>query len=349
VVKKSSAVIISPSGKFYGSEQVLFDFLCNSSFQYEVYVPANSDFEKRLSQGKHIIKGFPTSNLPVFYLQFFFKLLFGKIKTVYVNEGGHIKYILLLARLLPRKKFIVHIRMIYDAVGGRLGTRVQKNLQLVAISRYIAGEIDKSWGAEVVFDPFAFSKSQEDAKAMQKLRIGVIGRISATKGFDLAHRLIIHLDAHHRTDMEFHFFGEPANDENIKQKMGELKILQHTQVHFAGYRSRSEIFNSIDAVVHFCLEEGLGRIYLEAIDAGRPFIGFKSGGLIEIAHEFELQEQLIPFDKENYIPALEQAIDKILQDYAGTVSRIREKKDLKYKLFSVETYCSFMEHKLNQV
>lgn len=38
--------IISPSGKFYGSEQVLFDFLCTTQHKYVIYVPEGTFYDK---------------------------------------------------------------------------------------------------------------------------------------------------------------------------------------------------------------------------------------------------------------------------------------------------------------
>lgn len=45
--------IISPSGKFYGSEQVLFDFLCTTQHKYVIYVPEGTFYDKIKNQGVH--------------------------------------------------------------------------------------------------------------------------------------------------------------------------------------------------------------------------------------------------------------------------------------------------------
>jgi glycosyltransferase involved in cell wall biosynthesis len=350
--KFSKTVIISPSGNFYGSEQVLFDFLNYTDREYDIYIPQKSDFLQKVKEmNRHRVYGFSRAGLKSLYARIFFKLLFGKYSGVYVNEGGHSRYIGLMARFLPAKKFALHLRMIYDTGVQRLGTKAIKNIRLLAISKYVANAVPASWSPRILHDPFLFtvpsSTRQPSPVKEGKIIFGIIGRVSYTKGFDLAYAFIRELEKKGRKDLEFHFFGKPVDDATLLKKSEELKTNRFVPVKFFGYRNREEIYPAIDAVIHFCLEEGLGRIYLEAINEEKPFLGFSSGGLTEIAQAFQLEDQLIRFNKNEYIKDLEKQVEKIKNDYADMVQVIRRKKNEQYKQFSIEHYCTSVEQNIN--
>lgn len=346
---KGKAAIISPSGKFYGSEQVLFDFLQHCTGTYDVFIPAGSEFLQKVEQmGKHTAIPYVTAKLPGFYMAMAAKLLRGRYKSIYINEGGHIRYARILAGLFRKVKVTVHLRMIYDADPVRLGRPV-KNIQLVPISSYVAERIPTQWNAQVVYDAFPWNNVPAAPYERQpgKFIIGIIGRVSVTKGFDLVYNLARHLDANNHTDYEFHFFGAPAQDEQIKIKSSELESLRNVRVKFMGYQPGDKIYPSIDAVAHFCLEEGLGRVYLEAIDAGKPFMGFQQGGLTEISKVFNLQQQLIPFNPHTYVTDLEKHMAGLMQHYAEQVRLVQAQKKNGAAEFSIQQYCSLIESKIN--
>src|SRR5690606_26485924 len=99
-----SLAIISPSGKFYGSEQTLFDFLSRTS-GYDVYCKEEQDgLYNLLLESNFEHRYFKFNNVRYFYLKLFGLLLF-KYKKVYINEGGHSKYIKLLGRIFFWKEF----------------------------------------------------------------------------------------------------------------------------------------------------------------------------------------------------------------------------------------------------
>ena len=47
----------------------------------------------------------------------------------------------------------------------------------------------------------------------------------------------------------------------------------------------NDIYSKIDLVLHLNIHEPLGRIFFEALDYGIPFVGFRSGGIGEIANK----------------------------------------------------------------
>ena len=115
----SKTLMVSPSGSFYGSEQVLYSHLDYTKKSYTVFVPFGSFFQKKLKrQHKHDVCGF--SNIKLLYIKIFLKLLFAGYKTLYLNEGGHIKYAKLIAKLLPFVNVVVHIRLVEDTGSNRL-------------------------------------------------------------------------------------------------------------------------------------------------------------------------------------------------------------------------------------
>lgn len=347
---KVKAAIISPSGKFYGSEQVLFDFLQHCNGTYDVFIPAGSEFLQKVEkQGRHTVIPYSTAKLRRYYLGLAAKLLKGNYNSIYINEGGHIRYARILAGIFRNTKITVHLRMIYDADPQRLGNKPRTNIQLVPVSSYIAQRIPAQWKTQVVYDAFPWSKNVAASPERQpgKFIIGIIGRISSTKGFDLVYQLARHLNQQKEIECEFHFFGAPAQDESIKARSKELETQQYVRVKFMGYQPAEKIYPFIDAVAHFCLEEGLGRVYLEAIDAGKPFLGFQRGGLTEISHAFHLQHQLIPFNQDTFVTDFGQHIVRLMQHYAGQVRLVNANKEIGAAAFSIQQYCSVIESKIN--
>lgn len=94
-------IIISPSGKFYGSEQVLFDYLTNSNVNYSIFVAEKDLFYTKLKKTTRFKDVTSFSNIRVLYFKMLLFCIFSKVKTIYINEAGHNKYIILLAKLFP--------------------------------------------------------------------------------------------------------------------------------------------------------------------------------------------------------------------------------------------------------
>ena len=112
-------------------------------------------------------------------------------------------------------------------------------------------------------------------------------------------------------------------DENFKnivlQNYGKI-------VKFMGFvADQKEIYNSIDAVWHFNCYESLGRVFFEALDYGKVFVGFNSGGIGEGGRLLGLNSCLVKRDSNcwkkefleqtfaasNNIGCFQQAADKI--------------------------------------
>src|ERR1700761_5710944 len=135
----SKILIISPSGNFYGRERVLFDYLGATGLEPEVAVPEGSLFGEKLHAAypNLDLRRFTGRGLARFYAGIWGGLMMRQFEQVYINEGGHVKYLLLLARSFPRKKFTIHIRIKEDADANRWIMEPGENVTVVGISKNI--------------------------------------------------------------------------------------------------------------------------------------------------------------------------------------------------------------------
>ena len=284
--------IISPSGKLYGSEQVLGDFLSATTNIYDVYVFAKGGFCKRLTESKrHRIH--PWTNVKLLYLKLFFALLFNKYDTIFCNEAGHLRYIYFLSFVFRKKRFSICFRILEDC--SRLQYFRKKelnNIKIIAVSEYMAAAIRKcGFYAKTIIDSYKMSaRSQFQIKKIKK--VGVIGRVTASKGLADLEQLLIYMKTN-SIDIEVILFGT-VGDESFKQR-----VLRNygDKVKFMGFvADQKQIYHSVDAVWHFNCHESLGRIFFEALDYGKFFVGFNSGGIGESGNLLGLSSCLVKKD-----------------------------------------------------
>lgn len=285
-------IIISPSGNFYGSEQVLWEYLSQTKKQFTLWVPANSQLGKKLSDNGtvHRVRSFSPGRLPLLYLRIVLQLLKGATH-VYVNEGGHNRWLLLLAGRFPRKHFIVHVRMLEDAQKARWSGRSPKNLRVISISKTVADQLPVP--SHLIYDPYRIPDRRPGRvkRSEDRLIIGVIGRITVTKGLRRLLELVRYLKDQGERRFVFHLYGETSREED--DKLVE-ELLESPDVRVMGFRDNKEdIYGNIDCVLHLSLEEALGRIFFEAIDYGTPFVGFHAAGIAEIGQLTGLDEWLV--------------------------------------------------------
>lgn len=100
--------------------------------------------------------------------------------------------------------------------------------------------------------------------------------------------------------------------------MGDMKVLAEGlglkgDVIFAGFREDiPEIISSIDLLVHTPLNEGLGRVLLEAMAGGKPIVVTRVGGVPEVVED-GVNGLLIPSGD---VEAIAEASIRILKDNA---------------------------------
>lgn len=338
----SKTIIVSPSGNFYGSEQVLFDFLTGTRIKYTVFVPAKGRLiQKLVSQNKHYI--LPFQSVKRLYGKIFFLLLAGKANAVYCNEGGHIKYLRMLAGIFKKAKFINHIRIAEDTDTSRIGT-LPPNITIVSISSFITKMLDKvnQQFIKTIYDPYFPQSTNKQIKVPKEnnFRIGIIGRVTNTKGLGEMISFCDFLEQKGIDVIGIHLAGDVEEDNAVVSMFVERsKNFNHVKVLFRGFiEDKKELYSSIDIVVHFSKVEPLGRIFFEALDFGVPFIGFNRGGIGEIARILELQNCMIN-DEMNWQQNLYQKILHI-QD---AIPKYEIAKANYLHRFSGSRYCKSLE------
>ncbi|WP_066221452.1 glycosyltransferase [Formosa haliotis] len=287
--------IVSPSGKFYGSEQTLFAFLCGTHKEYDVYIKKeyNGLLEElnNVNNLKHTLYQF--DNLNWFYLTLAFKLFY-RYNKVYVNEGGHSKYIIILARLFFWRNFIIHVRLTEDTEKSRL-KQIPENVKLISTSEFIASLIYDNVRIEsqVVSSPARAFKSDIEWNTsyddLEKIKVGVIGRVSKSKGLKEMYEFIDFLEQKKNKDITFFFFGHVDSSDEIDKFVLWCGQLNFVTINFKGFiKDKIDIYQNIDVVIHFNKNEPLGVIFLESLNQGVPIVGFNSGGIGCIAKNLSL-------------------------------------------------------------
>ena len=298
-MQNCKTIIVSPSGSFYGSEQVLYSHLDYTKQCFTIFIPSGSFFQKKLKrQHKHDVCGF--SNIKLLYVNIFLKLLFAKHKTLYINEGGHIKYAKLIAKLLPFVNVVVHIRLIEDTGSNRLG-KLPKNLKLISISNYIQGLLLPEYTSIKIVDPLDISNVSKQKFKLNKqcIRIGIIGRVSLSKGLYNYEKLFnYYIASQDLKNIRFIFFGDVMDKEkDVLEFFDKYSGLDFPQIEFKGFvKDQEKIFSSIDAVLHLNEKEPLGRIGLESWARGIPFVCFNAGGCAEINETLEMERFSVALD-----------------------------------------------------
>jgi glycosyltransferase involved in cell wall biosynthesis len=269
-------LIISPSGNLYGSENVLLDYLLNTDFTFEVYVPNGTPLQNRFLEIG--IKGIGFRSPSLLYAKLLLRIFLKEVDVVYCNEGGHFRYMQILAFLFPSCKFLLHVRMISDA------TRVSKkkwiirnNFTFVCISKTVRNSLNLS--SVLLYDGYEFDLLLPFKKNINYNRIGLIGRVTYTKGVALVLNLLDLLEK----DKEFYFFGEISDD--VLDDMNSGNVFNNDRLHFMGFtEDKKEIYSKVDIVVHLSDMEGLGRVFFESLNYGIPFLGLNCAGIAEIGN-----------------------------------------------------------------
>lgn len=230
-------IIISPSGRFYGSEQVLCDYLSASNLRFSVFVPSQGQLHKEVQKFnvRHRIVEYDSSNITFFYIKIFFLLLFKSYSKIYCNEGGHVRYLRLLARIFRKKKFYVHIRLLEDTHSDRWRGKKTQNLHVVVVSDYIRKKIN--FESELLYDPYNFKNNIKSKPIGEKLQVGIIGRISVNKGVNELIALVEFLEKFEKK-YEFLLFGEIDNELVGDKRINKLR--SSSNVHFKGFVKRNQ-------------------------------------------------------------------------------------------------------------
>ena len=337
-------VVISPSGKFYGSEQTLFTFLTNTKNKYDVYVNRNDGKFKNLlaKQNKHKIHSF--RNPILLYTKLLPHLILGKYKTLYCNEGGHIRYIKTIAKILPKSRFVIHIRLTEDTNGKRIGKSLP-NIKLISVSKYIADLVYNNTKIDTQIISSPTREIQEKINWNQNinnqkiLRLGIIGRLTPSKGIREMLSFVNYCENKCINNLELHFFGDIEEaDKLVNDFLSFANNTKYIHSFFHGFKSKIQIFESIDVVIHFNREEPLGVIFFEALNFGKPFIGFNAGGIGNIAERLEIQNLMLDISSDWEEQLISQITNLYLNIEKYKIAQIKMLKE-----YSIDKYCENLE------
>ena len=333
--------VISPSGRYYGSEQTLYTFLSKSNHQYDVIVKnIDGGIYGRLKPLGHL-KIFKFKNVKLLYAALSVFILF-RYNVIYVNEGAHIRYIKLLARLYKRKKFVIHIRLTEDTRNERL-KNLPRNVTLIPVSEYMKGLVYSTTGLDfpVLSSPLrggdCIIPFGTLPTVLSTIKVGIVGRVSASKRLDRVLELNDYLSEENIKTIELHLYGDLVREEIAViafEKFYNQGLYQSITIHGFVEDKRS-IYENVDVVLHLNSEEPLGVVFFEALCQGVPFIGMDKGGSGEIAKNLGLEKYSLSSINfcEDFIKVLEQ-MDSLKFDEA----RVKMKE-----LYSIENYVERLE------
>jgi glycosyltransferase involved in cell wall biosynthesis len=296
-------IIISPSGNLYGSESVLVDYLGNTQNKdIFLFLPSGSKLYSKIRFRFPGIKIGAFSNTYVLYAKLILILIFRTERIVYCNEGGHIRYLNILANYFGYVRFFNHIRIKEDTKKSRLGFNKPKNLTHFVVSDYLGNLIGPLKYIRI-YDPYPFKKKGEwKVKFGYPIRIGIVGRVTPTKGLDIILEVIKFLNDKSKNDYEFHFYGDVEVDKiEVVEFIKIIKEFKSVQCSFHGFvEDKETIYSQIDLLFHANQQEALGRVILEALDYSVPVIGVNKGGIYELFKLIGLESFCLDLDKDTY-------------------------------------------------
>jgi glycosyltransferase involved in cell wall biosynthesis len=319
-------IIISPSGQLYGSENVLFDFIEGSTIKYKIYVPHDSVFFRKLNVAGVNVEGF--KNLLWLYFIIFIQILVFK-KSLLLNEAGHINYIKILAKFFPNRKFVVIIRLLEDC-NIRLKD-LPSNISLIAVSEFIKSRIQSNLDVTVIYDPFRLTNSQHSSTYLKKadiISVGIIGRISSSKGLSHFLELVSILKEEEIRSFHFNFYGTFNKTDRFHIDFeNKLKSIVNLNYEFKGFETnQNKIYSNCNIILHFNKIEALGRILFETVNFKMPFLCFNQGGAGELSKKLgmdflavndihEMKLKLLDYFNGRLAISYEHAIQEINQNF----------------------------------
>lgn len=177
-----------------------------------------------------------------------------------------------------------------------MGT-IPNNLRLVSISDYISSYLG-NYHHTKIYDPIDIAEinPRKSVKNNDTFNIGIVGRISKTKGLSYYDALFEYLCTENFISaVSFNFYGDVMHQENEAQMFYD-RYVNHKKlkINFKGYENSQEnLYANIDMVLHLNPKEPLGRIGLESWSRGIPFVCFNSGGAGEINQRLSLNDYSI--------------------------------------------------------
>ena len=304
------ALDVEPAGNLWGSERVLLDFLAavaGSPWQIAVCCPPDTPIVDRLA-------ALPVVVYPAFVAGLHRKSKAHRVRAaagllaaamrfrphlLYVNQAGATRIALLIGRVL-RIPVIAHVRMAQDAdYVQSLDASADELPLVISISHYVRDlfedpVLNSHRKMVVMYSAYAPQQEWEAASLYRppgpEPVLACVGRLTKTKGQDVALRAIGHL-RREGILAHGHFFGTGERGDTFGLELEELvaDLGISEQIHWHGFKE--EIPSRIalaDALICPSSAEALGRVIFEAWDAGTiPVAWAGSGGPAEVIQASE--------------------------------------------------------------
>jgi len=199
-------------------------------------------------------------------------------------------------------------------------------------------------------DLTGFSNAKVDAPEMRKklgipeesFVVGTVGRLTPVKG----HRYLIEAAAElvrQKTDILFVFLGDGELLNDLTEMASALGIKDH--VKFLGWRPDvADVMATFDIFVLPSLNEGMGKVLVEAMAMAKPIIASNVGGIHDLITDGENGLLVSPADHE----AIADAILSLYRDSAKT-KRLCEKGKAIAAGYSADAMIQKIDHLYDEV
>jgi glycosyltransferase involved in cell wall biosynthesis len=340
-------VAIEPSGNLYGSEYCLLDVINGTrarGLRWDVLLP-HGEFEKLLLANRipyHAILPRDAHTLPLLrkipaYFRARSHITKSKLDVVYLNQAGMLRAVnaMLTGLNVP---LICQVQTLEDAEFVAAHPADQERVTtFICNSRFIAGACGAPPEKVSVFYQPVMRSAPAAVVAARRgdtWRIGIVGRIAASKGhwiFLEAAKKLIESGAR---DVQFVVIGEGIDQKATREFHDAVKE-SGVSAHFDLRGYRTDIFEEL-ARLHVVtipsLAEPLGRVLLDASVARRPAIVSASGGLGEFSERFGLGRRVPPGDPASLaegwkamLEAYETEVAEFDEAAARTLARLNPK------------------------
>ncbi len=325
-------IVISPSGRFYGSEQTLATYLERTTKRHTVYVPRNSSplFTERITKscdGRMKCFWSPWHLYLIMVLKLGMDVLNGNPRVMYINEAGHLRYALVLARLFGKVKFVIHVRLVEDVHCRPWPQEVPENVEVLATSNYIQRLLSgRGINCSVLSSPFREKMSPLKNEFFPNILI-VVSRLSEAKGLRYYLEMLRSIE-NRKIPIEVHHFGEC--DEAAEAALNVVREMKYVNWISRGFVKEKQAIFRDGILLHLNPNEPLGVVLLEALNNSIPFIAFDEGGTGEIGRNLQLHEFLIN-RKECWTGRIVELIQsRHLVDWTSAIIRGREEMARSY-------------------
>src|SRR5688572_9713199 len=227
-----------------------------------------------------------------------------KVALVYIN-GPRCLPAGILGAWLSSRPTIFHLHLILER---RLETRLvtwlaRRTSRILACSCAAAASLldsDRTLSArtQVLYNPLWRRVEERQASSVKRkdhcedFTVGMVGRITRTKGQHVLFRAVSKLPATLRKHVRLLIVGSaaPGCEEDrryegmLREEAARLEL--DPQITWTGYQSDpGRYYASMDVLVHPALAEAMCIAILEALDCGVPVIAARTGGIAEVVQD----------------------------------------------------------------